>query len=323
VYSDWWKDGAKRSRRPGVWYHGREERNGEEVRVDEWLCGPLYLEASTADCRGENFGLLLRFRDRHDRWHTWNMPMRLLRGSGEELRGELLSLGLDLEPSGMRKRLHPYLVHRVPERRVNAALQVGWHDDTFVLPDRAFGPDAADVYFQSESASTADFSSRVAKWRTVLLSSGEKTVEAHQVEARRQSRAGQSVRLLDIPISATHGAFDDLHGHESGRHLADTIKTACDATTAPPAARSWSISPPAPGPTMAPCWLASQIGLGPMVAKKQERPVSSPSWPSQEKSRPRRVSPVGGPARLPPLRWTPSAPGGIGVVPATLSRGRS
>jgi putative DNA primase/helicase len=170
VYSDWWKDGAKRSRRPGVWYHGREERNGEEVRVDEWLCGPLYLEASTADCRGENFGLLLRFRDRHDRWHTWNMPMRLLRGSGEELRGELLSLGLDLEPSGMRKRLHPYLVHRVPERRVNAALQVGWHDDTFVLPDRAFGPDAADVYFQSESASTADFSSRgsLEEWRASI-----------------------------------------------------------------------------------------------------------------------------------------------------------
>lgn len=355
VYGDWWQDGSV-MRRPGVWYHGREEREGNEVRTNEWLCGPLYLDAITADSRGENFGRLLRFRDAIKRWHTWNMPMRLLKGSGEDLRGELLSLGLELDPKGMRSRLHAYLVHRVPERRVTAALRVGWHGETFVLPDRSYGPGASDVHYQSESAAHAEFSTagslddwrehvaalapenmaltlaisaafagplmspthvehagvhfvaesstgkstalqaaasvwgppgyirtwratsngleaaavesndallvldevgesdpaeigrviyglgngrgksranvlglarQVAQWRTVLLSSGEKTIEAHQAEGRQRSRAGQSVRLLDIPAAAAHGTFDVLHGHPSGRHLADAIKSAC------------------------------------------------------------------------------------------------
>ncbi len=260
--------------------------------------------------------------------------MRLLRGSGEDLRGELLSLGLELDPKGMRSRLHAYLVHRVPARRVTAALQVGWHNDIFVLPDQAYGVGAADVHYQSETASHAEFAvrgtldewregvaamvpgnlsltlsiaaafagpllslahvehlglhfvgessngkttslqagasiwgppgyvrtwratsngleaaavesndtllvldeigeadpveigrviyalgngrgksranvhglaRRVAQWRTVLLSSGEKTVEAHQEEGRQRTRAGQAVRLLDIPATNDNG----------------------------------------------------------------------------------------------------------------------
>jgi putative DNA primase/helicase len=71
---------------------------------------------------------------------------------------------------------------------------------------------------------------RVAQWRTVLLSNGEKTIEAHQAEGRATARAGQSVRLLDLPIAGRYGQFDDLHGHPSGRHLADGIKTACART---------------------------------------------------------------------------------------------
>ena len=35
-----------------------------------------------------NFGRLLRFRNTVGRWREWAMPMELLRGSGDELRGE-------------------------------------------------------------------------------------------------------------------------------------------------------------------------------------------------------------------------------------------
>jgi putative DNA primase/helicase len=352
VYSDWWQAGKKRNR-PGVWYHEEVEVDGEKHRADEWLCSPLYLEAITADLRGENFGRLLRFRDSLNRWHSWNMPMRMLRGSCEDLRGELLSLGLVIDQK-RRGRLPDYLNHRIPERQVTAALQIGWHGEAFVLPDRSIGPGGEDVHYQSESAAHSDFDARgtldawrrdvaalapgnlpltlaiaaafagpmlalvhvehgglhffgessngkttslqsaasvwgapgfvrtwratsngleaaavesndtllvldeigeadpveigrviyalgngrgksranqlglarrVAQWRTVLLSSGEKTVEAHQADGKQRTRAGTTVRLLDIPIAGAHGAFDALHGHESGRHLADAIKT--------------------------------------------------------------------------------------------------
>jgi putative DNA primase/helicase len=310
------------------------------------------LEAVTYDRRGESFGRLVRFRDSIGKWHEWNMPMTLLSGSCEDLRAQLLGLGLEIDPRG-RAKLPSYLFHSTPKRRVLAALSVGWHDDAFVLPDEVFGD--ADIYYQSVSASTAEFDQRgslddwrgaiaslapgnmpvmlglsagfagplmtlahiencglhfvgesstgkttavqaaasvwgppalvrtwratsngleaaaaesndtllvldeigesdarvvgevvyaigngrgkaradrkgysrpIARWRTVLLSSGEKTLEAHMAEAGRKTRAGQSVRLLDIPATGEHGAFDNLHGRDSGRAFADEIKTA-------------------------------------------------------------------------------------------------
>ncbi len=352
VYLDWWKDG-NRSNRPGVWYHGIRETEDGGTRTDEWLCGPLVMDSVTFDRRGESFGRLVRFRDSIGRWHTWNMPMMLLKGSGEELRGELLRLGLEIDPKG-RARLPNYLMHRTPKDRVTAALTVGWNDAAFVLPDAVFGN--ARIYFQCETASVADFDQRGslddwrdsvaslapgnmpltlaisaafagpvmalahvescgahlvgdsssgkttalqaaasvwgppgfvrtwratsngleaaaaesndtllildeigeadpndigsviyalgngrgksranrhgyarpgARWRTVLLSRGDKSLETHMADGRRSIRAGQSVRLLDIPVSGRFGAFDDLHGRDNGRSFADEIKTAC------------------------------------------------------------------------------------------------
>lgn len=39
-------------------------------------------------------------------------------------------------------------------------------------------------------------------------------------------KAGQSVRLLDIPVQRTYGAWDNLHGHASGHAMSDAIKRA-------------------------------------------------------------------------------------------------
>lgn len=60
VYLDWWTAGQDK-RRPGVYYHGRDKDDqGGDVRTDEWLCGPLILEATTFDRRNESFGRLSR-----------------------------------------------------------------------------------------------------------------------------------------------------------------------------------------------------------------------------------------------------------------------
>jgi putative DNA primase/helicase len=47
-------------------------------------------------------------------------------------------------------------------------------------------------------------------------------------EAGKRARAGQEVRLLDVPADAKagHGIFEDLHGHASGAALADALNDA-------------------------------------------------------------------------------------------------
>jgi hypothetical protein len=62
----------------------------------ERLCSPLEVVAETHNAAGEAWGRLLRITDRDGTVHEWAMPMELLAGSGEEYRGQLLSLGLEL-----------------------------------------------------------------------------------------------------------------------------------------------------------------------------------------------------------------------------------
>jgi putative DNA primase/helicase len=78
----------------------------------------------------------------------------------------------------------------------------------------------------------------VQRWRVMVLSSGEMTMGKHMESAGMLSKAGQELRLLDVPVYRRHGAFDDLHGfaleHDAtdanackgaGRRFADTLKS--------------------------------------------------------------------------------------------------
>lgn len=67
-------------------------------------------------------------------------------------------------------------------------------------------------------------SREISRWRLVWLSSGERTLSAHMREANQQVKAGQQVRLLDIPATdRAYGVFDNLHGHISGGRFADSL----------------------------------------------------------------------------------------------------
>jgi len=61
------------------------------------ICSPLYIDGVTNTDNGLFFGRLLRFHDTPGRWRKWAMPIELLRGSCEELRGELLAAGVEIE----------------------------------------------------------------------------------------------------------------------------------------------------------------------------------------------------------------------------------
>ena len=352
---DGWITGGGRKRRPGVYYHGKQRlKEVGEVPVDTWVCSPLHVEAITSDPQDNHFGRLLRFRNSVGRWRKWAMPMELLRGSGEELRGELLAMGVEIDFKG-RTLLGQYLQAKPPKTRVRCALQVGWCGDAFVLPDAVIGPDADKVIFQSgerfndehgcagtlddwrdqiaaraidnpllmlalsaafagpllekcnaeggglhfvgdsstgkttcleaacsvwggpnyrrswratangmegaaalfndsllaldeisecdprdvgaivyslgngrgkQRAQRTGTARSVVRWRCLVISSGERTIATHMQEAGHRVKAGQAVRLLDVPATRRFGAWDELHDLPTGTAFSDAIKRA-------------------------------------------------------------------------------------------------
>lgn len=66
------------------------------------------------------------------------------------------------------------------------------------------------------------------QWRLLFLSSGEIALADHMAEAKQRTRAGQEVRVLDIPAdNQTYGCFQYLHGYEQGNIFAEHIGNLC------------------------------------------------------------------------------------------------
>jgi len=79
----------------------------------------------------------------------------------------------------------------------------------------------------------------VQQWRVMVLSTGEMTMGKHMESGGMHSKAGQELRLLDVPTYRRYGAYDELHGqaleHDAtnaneckgaGRAFAETLKLA-------------------------------------------------------------------------------------------------
>jgi putative DNA primase/helicase len=64
------------------------------------------------------------------------------------------------------------------------------------------------------------------QWLVMVMSNGEVSIESAMQEAGQRAKAGQLMRLLNIPIFGKYGAFNDLHDKQDGRALADHLKTA-------------------------------------------------------------------------------------------------
>ena len=64
----------------------------------------------------------------------------------------------------------------------------------------------------------------VTRWRCAVLSSGERTIATAMLEGGHRAKAGQAVRLLDVPAARAYGAWDNLHGMASGAGFSDALK---------------------------------------------------------------------------------------------------
>lgn len=356
VYDDWTLLDDGTNMRPGTYFlYFTQDKEDGIVLIDQWVCSPLHIEAQTLDKRNNNFGRFLRFKDSAGNWKTWAMPMELLRGSSEEMRGTLLSMGVLIDPHCFRL-LSNYLLQIVaPKKKLHCSLQTGWHGDrAYVLPDKVIGPNADQVVFQSNQAAHEEFSTAgtlpawrdgvsamaignpmltlglscafagpllaptntegggihmvsdsssgkstiaraacsvwggkeyrrswrttanglegaaalfndgflvldeisecdpsdvgeiayslgngcgkqranrygsarpVTRWRCFALSNGERSIATAIKEGGGRVKAGQSMRLLDLPTKRSHGVWDNLHGFTHGAALSDHISS--------------------------------------------------------------------------------------------------
>jgi putative DNA primase/helicase len=78
-----------------------------------------------------------------------------------------------------------------------------------------------------------------AQWRLLFLSSGEVSLADKMAEIGRRSKAGQEVRLVDIPADAGAGwgAFEELHGAPSPGAFAEELRQATERYYGAPARR--------------------------------------------------------------------------------------
>ena len=148
----------------GVYYQDED--------TSRWVCSKLLIKALVRDHQSENWGRLLALYDADGKTHTWAMPMEMLKGSGEELRGELLRLGLEIAP-GMKARnlLVEYIITAKTQARARCVTRTGWHPPVFVLPNATFGNTPDLILYQSEhtgcdykqSGSLADWQHAISK----------------------------------------------------------------------------------------------------------------------------------------------------------------
>jgi putative DNA primase/helicase len=167
----------------GLYFHDSTEEGRSKRSCDHWLCAPLVVIAMASDT-GHSYSKLLHFVDAEDKQREFLLPMQMLKGQAEDLKGAFLDMGLSLE----LKRFHllrDYINKTKPKRQIKLAQKTGWADErTFLLPDVAIGDDkyvlAANPYGGSDygcAGSMQDWMQKVAKhaegntWLVVAIGS--------------------------------------------------------------------------------------------------------------------------------------------------------
>lgn len=147
----------------GVFYHSPD--GSDPV----YVCAPLHIEMQTRDENGASWGLLLRFSDRDGREKLQNIPRELLAADGgAEVVKLLLSLGLILGSGRNAKgRLVEYLQQANPPERAMLVHRLGWHGESFMLPDVTVGQSSERLVFLGggKAQNTATVAGTLAEWQ--------------------------------------------------------------------------------------------------------------------------------------------------------------
>ena len=151
----------------GLFYFGKNDAGNDVPPL--WICSKLEVTAVTRDAKNEAWGRLLEFDDLDGVHHAWAMPMDLLRGDGAEYRGALLSMGLQISTmTKARNLLTQHIQTAKVEARARCVERTGWHDGSFVMPNKTIGSNQQEkIIFQSAVNTQSTFKQKgaLAAWQ--------------------------------------------------------------------------------------------------------------------------------------------------------------
>ncbi|MGB2784530.1 DUF927 domain-containing protein [Psychrobacter sp.] len=182
-----------------------------------FVCSPIEVIAKTRDTGSGTWGRLLQWRDDDGVLHTWSMPLALLQGDAREYRKELASQGLNITTNPkQRSYLDTYIQNYPIHKRALCVDKLGWHEQQYILPDRAIGSDGKQlIVYQSANAinSTLAQQGTLAQWRDNLCK--PLADQSRFVFSIACAFAGQLLELLEYD----GGGFHLLGSSSMGKSL--------------------------------------------------------------------------------------------------------
>lgn len=182
-----------------------------------FVCSPIEVIAKTRDTSSGTWGRLLQWRDDDSVLHTWSMPLSLLQGDAREYRRELASQGLNITTNPkQRSYLDTYIQNYPIHKRALCVDKLGWHEQQYILPDRAVGSDGKQlIVYQSANSinSTLTQQGELAQWRDNLCK--PLAEQSRFVFSIACAFAGQLLELLEYD----GGGFHLLGSSSMGKSL--------------------------------------------------------------------------------------------------------
>ncbi|MDD9950133.1 MAG: DUF927 domain-containing protein, partial [Zetaproteobacteria bacterium] len=121
----------------GLWW--LQDKGPDEDPIRHRLSDPVRVVALTRDLESSTWGRVLEFCDPDGVKKQWTMPVTMLAGDGQDLRRELLTRGLRMSmKKSLRAAFSDYLMNAEPPTRMHCVDKVGWHDQTYVLPEQSY-----------------------------------------------------------------------------------------------------------------------------------------------------------------------------------------
>ena len=150
------------------------DKDGETFKYVR-ICAPLKVVAETRDFRGENWGVLLEWKDFDGIVHQWSVPRDLLVRPGTTVVEQLVAGGLRVEP-GKASAVKKFIDSQHPAKKIRSVATTGWHTvrvndqdgKVFVLPNRTIGSTGDEsVVLQTKaySPSTITVSGTLESWQ--------------------------------------------------------------------------------------------------------------------------------------------------------------
>jgi len=148
----------------GLIYTDPHNENANPIPVSD----KLDITARTRDRNGENWGTVLEFKDKENRFKRWVMPDELLEDE-RAYRKALRRMGFGMRSSQRAKNLLSQYIQECKVTQIHVCVdRLGWYEGCYILPNQTIGrTEAQTVLYQTDRPNLLNFSAMgtLEEWR--------------------------------------------------------------------------------------------------------------------------------------------------------------